>query len=149
MALQAKNYDPALRAGASLDVSLDLGEIFDANNNEILEFDAVASAVNFFRIANSATGNRVALSAQGSDTNIGIDIDPKGTGIVRFVTQTVSFITAGGAFDAGDLGQTDPVFIVKTASATPVTVAGRTTVNTEFVPIDLDSGTRRYFMVYD
>lgn len=149
MALQAKNYDPALRAGASLDVSLDLGEIFDANNNEILEFDAVASAVNFFRLANSATGNRVVFSTQGDDTNVGLDIQPKGSGVVRFVTATVPFVTTGGAWDAGDLGRSDPVFVVQTAIATPITVTGRTTANTSWVAIDLDSGTRRYIQIYD
>ena len=60
----------------------DLSEIDDASGNEMLEFDTVASAVNYFRFANSATGNDIVLSSQGDDANVDIAIHPKGTGIV-------------------------------------------------------------------
>lgn len=69
-------------ADGNLTAGVDLSEIRDVNGNEMLEFDAVASAVNFARLANSATGNAVVLSAQGDDTNISVNIDPKGTGVV-------------------------------------------------------------------
>ena len=110
MPLQAKNYDPAIMAGASLDIQLDLGEILDTNSNEILEFDAVTSAVNFFRVANSAATNAVTLSAQGDDTNVGIAITPKGSGTVRFVMSTPVGITVGGAIDFGQLSRGDSHF---------------------------------------
>ena len=62
--------------------NVDLGDINDANGNEMLELDAVASAVNYFRFANSATGSAVVLSAQGDDTNVSIQVTGKGTGYV-------------------------------------------------------------------
>lgn len=148
MPLEQRNYDPAAMAGASLSVQLDLGEILDANNNEVLEFDAVASAVNFVRIANSATGSRINISAQGDDTNVGMDLTPKGSGIVRFATATVSSITTGGAFDASGLSRTEVVFIVGTTTDVPVTVPGRTTTNTNWVKITA-GGTTRFIQVYD
>jgi len=60
----------------------DLEDILDSSGNELLEFDLVASAVNYVRLANSATGNSPNLSSQGSDANIGLTLTPKGTGSV-------------------------------------------------------------------
>lgn len=57
--------------------------IFDTNNKEVVGFTATANAVNYINAANSATGNDVVLSAAGTDTNIGIDINPKGTGAIK------------------------------------------------------------------
>lgn len=47
-----------------------------------------ASAVNYVQATGSATGNAVAISAQGSDTNISIALTPKGTGGVGIGTAT-------------------------------------------------------------
>lgn len=66
MVLQQKNYDPAIMQGASKNINLDLGDILDANENEILEFDAVASAQNYLRLANAATADPIILSVQGT-----------------------------------------------------------------------------------
>ncbi len=57
--------------------------IYDPNDNEELLFVATASAVNEFTATNAATGGRPKLSATGGDANIGIDIIPKGTGVVK------------------------------------------------------------------
>lgn len=71
MALEQKNYDPAIMAGASHNINIDLGDLLDANENEILEFDAVASAITYVRVANAATGGNPVLSAQGEvDTGL-------------------------------------------------------------------------------
>lgn len=49
----------------------DLEEIVDASGNELLEFDSVASAVNFVGIANSATGNNPLIYLGGEvDTGL-------------------------------------------------------------------------------
>lgn len=61
----------------------DLGFIADANGNELVIFGTVASAVNEITLANAATGGNPTLTASGGDTNIGIDIAPKGTGFVQ------------------------------------------------------------------
>ena len=63
----------------------DLGFIADANGNEMLIFDLVASAVNELTIGNGATGNYPTISATGGDTNIGINFQGKGTGSYRFL----------------------------------------------------------------
>ncbi len=54
--------------------------INDTNNNELFKVTATSSAVNEFTVANAATGNGPTLSATGDDTNININITPKGTG---------------------------------------------------------------------
>ena len=112
MPLQLKNYDPAIMQGASIDVNLDLAEILDPAGNEMLEFDQVASAVNFLRLLNAAAGSPVDLQSQGDDTNIGLTLTPKGTGSVVLATSGVtttialdinaSGITTGNVIDIGD-----------------------------------------------
>jgi hypothetical protein len=61
----------------------DGGFIADANGNEMLIFDTVASAVNELTIANAATGTNPFIAASGSGTNISINLIPKGTGQVQ------------------------------------------------------------------
>ena len=56
--------------------------IADDSGNEYIKFAKTASAVNEISITNSATGVRPTISATGDDTNIGININPKGTGTV-------------------------------------------------------------------
>lgn len=57
--------------------------VFDPNDNEELLFVSTASAVNEFTMTNAATAGRPKLSATGGDTDIGIDIIPKGAGVVK------------------------------------------------------------------
>jgi hypothetical protein len=58
--------------------------IADSNNNAVLTFNETASAVNEFTMTNNSTGNNPILSATGGDTNIGIDLTTKGTGLIKF-----------------------------------------------------------------
>lgn len=58
------------------------GFIADANGNELLIFTTTASAVNEITIANAATTTNPSLTLSGGDTNIGLNITPKGTGVV-------------------------------------------------------------------
>lgn len=55
----------------------------DTNGNELFKFTATGSAVNELTVANAATGNAPSISATGGDTNIPINLTPKGTGTVR------------------------------------------------------------------
>jgi hypothetical protein len=55
----------------------------DANGNESIILVSTASAVNEFTVANAATGNGPELRATGGDTNINIELVPKGTGNVQ------------------------------------------------------------------
>lgn len=61
----------------------DLGFIADANGNEMVIFDTTASAVNELTVANAAVGGTPAIKATGNDTNISINLVPKGTGSVQ------------------------------------------------------------------
>ena len=68
--------------------------INDTNGNELLKVTATGSAVNELTLANAATGNAPTLSATGDDTNIGINITPKGSGVVTISNLAVTTIDA-------------------------------------------------------
>lgn len=55
-------------------------QIEDASNNELLKFTSTASAVNELTITNAAATGDPSISATGGDTNIDIQLIPKGTG---------------------------------------------------------------------
>lgn len=59
------------------------GDLRDANDNELIKFTQTASAVNELTIANAVTASEVILSVTGGDTNINLDLTPKGSGRVR------------------------------------------------------------------
>ena len=77
--------------------------INDTNGAELIKVTATSSAVNEVTVANAATGNNPALSATGDDTNVGIDITPKGTGEAHF---TSSFLTGVYSDKVNALGNT-------------------------------------------
>ena len=57
--------------------------ILDTNGNELFLLTATSSAVNELTYANSATGNAPSFTASGGDSNISINLVPKGTGEVQ------------------------------------------------------------------
>ena len=80
----------------------DLGFIADANGNEILIFDTVASAVNEVTLANAATGGSPLLQPSG-ETNVGLDVKMKGTGKYRKPTVVgIQVIDAATSTTTGD-----------------------------------------------
>lgn len=147
-------YFPGIKEGLvtfdGIDIA-DLGDILDANDNEILEFDTTASAVNNFRIANAAASSGPTLSAVGDDTNINLNINPKGTGSVVLGTSGAttttaldivgSGLTTGKGIDLSDLGaittgkaihvdatgvtQTDGILVHIDSASTALTSTGR------------------------
>ena len=80
-----------------------VGDVIDTNGNELLKLTATASAVNELTLANAATGGSPTLSATGGDTNIGINLTPKGTGGVVFPAGAVGTpaITTSGDTNTG------------------------------------------------
>ena len=73
-----------------------VGDVIDTNGNELLKVTATTSAVNEVTLANAATGSNPVLSATGGDTNIGITLTPKGTGLVVSTSDaTISGLTVG------------------------------------------------------
>lgn len=81
------------------------GVIQDNNGNQLISFPAaVSSAVNEFTVSNAATNNPPILEATGGDTNIGIELRPKGTG-VGFATAPTGL--AGVMFESASSVITD------------------------------------------
>lgn len=69
---------------ATAGVKIPTGQsIKDGNSNELITFTTTASAVNELTLANAATGTNPNITASGGDSNIGVDITTKGTGVVN------------------------------------------------------------------
>lgn len=64
--------------------------IEDENGNEYILFATTASAVNELTVTNAATGNAPKIEATGDDTNIGVEVEAKGTGRVAFKSDIVA-----------------------------------------------------------
>lgn len=100
-------------------------EIVDVNGNPIITFTAVASAINRLEIRNSSTTNPPVVTVTGTDTNIGMQVITKGSGVLAITGNTTvagvatvnSLVTAGtitatGAIStAGNLTVTGNVII--------------------------------------
>jgi hypothetical protein len=71
--------------------------ILDSNGNELFLLTATGSAVNEFTLANAATGAGPTLSSTGGDTNIDINLTPKGAGDVVLAGDTVKVGDSGAA----------------------------------------------------
>jgi hypothetical protein len=71
--------------------------ILDTNGNELFLLTATGSAVNELTYANAATGNKPSFTATGGDTNIGVSIQPKGSGTVTI--DALTFPAADGSAD--------------------------------------------------
>ena len=72
--------DTSPQLGGQLDVN---GNAIGDGTNELLKFVETASAVNELTITNNSTGNNPSLSATGGDTNVGLNLVSKGTGVLQ------------------------------------------------------------------
>ena len=77
--------------------------ILDTNGAELFKLTATSSAVNEITYNNAATGNKPTFTASGGDTNIGVSIQPKGSGTVTI--DALTFPAADGS--SGQVLQTD------------------------------------------
>ena len=57
--------------------------LLDASGNPSVHIKTVASAVNYFEFQAATTGQNPSLNTVGTDTNIDLILDPKGSGTVR------------------------------------------------------------------
>jgi hypothetical protein len=74
--------DTGVIAGATL-TSPKINEILDANGNEVLGLLSTASSTDYLAIKNGiGVGVPLHISSEGSSANIGLHIQPKGTGLV-------------------------------------------------------------------
>lgn len=67
-----------------------LVDIQDDDGQSIMQFIGVDSAVNFFQATNAALGNGVMLASEGTDTNIDLILNPKGTGVIYASASLIS-----------------------------------------------------------
>lgn len=120
MAIELKNYDPAVMQGANIGVSVDLTDITDNNGNEVIEIDGVTSAVNYVRVTNAATSAGPTISAQGDDTNIALTINSLLTGALTLDS------TSTGAVNIGNSANAKTITIGNTTGATAVNISAGT-----------------------
>ena len=74
--------------------------IRDENGNEQLIFETTSSAVNHVDITNAATGSGPEIGAVGDDSNINLELRPKGTGEIMIGTgSATATLTSSGAYD--------------------------------------------------
>jgi hypothetical protein len=80
--------DTSPQLGANLDTNShnilidDAHFIGDENGNEQIIFQTTSSAVNQIDITNAATGSGPTISSTGGDSNINLNLTPKGSGVV-------------------------------------------------------------------
>src|SRR5205823_6904201 len=108
--------------------------ILDANANTVLGVTATGAAVNYISVQNNTTGNRPALAAGGSDTNIGITYKTQGTGthVMRPGADTTTAVAFNNAANTSTVLGIDTtnlrIGVGKTNPATALDVAGTATV---------------------
>ena len=113
---------------------VDGGFIADANGNEGLVLGTTSSAVNEIKISNAATGNGPTIAAQGDDNNVDFNLNAKGTGVVKFTTNTDRTLALD--FDGSSSGA-DTVFAVNSTEDRTITypdatdtLVGKATIDT-------------------
>ena len=95
---QSTGVYPSISCTGEADTGIDF---LNDQGEEILVLNSIASAVNEVQISNSATGNGVIVEATGGDTNININMVPKGSGKVDvqggFMTSETTSLSGAGA----------------------------------------------------
>lgn len=117
----ATGTNPRLSASGESNRGVD---IYDSNGNEILKTTGTASAVNELTLANAATGNAPTFTASGNDTNININLTPKGSGsvVVPKLTSSSSDLTTSTL--KGVINQTAAKSTTYSITATDTNITG-------------------------
>ena len=96
--------------------------IGDENGNEQIIFQTTSSAVNQIDVTNAATGNGPIISSTGGDTNINLNLTPKGSGVVM-IDGTVGIDT--GKIDLKNSGTASQIlFYCESSNAHAQTLQG-------------------------
>jgi hypothetical protein len=136
----ASDYSPQLSADLDCnaqDIIMDSGNsIQDDSNNEYLKFTKTGTAVNEFTITNKAAGGEPSLSATGGDTDISIDLIPKGTGQV-----TSAGVAMGVSGKETIWVPATAMYPTTTAGANAIALTELTAGTPEINTIDFDAST--------
>lgn len=112
-------------AGVSNIPNLRTTNILDNVGNAGLSIIPIASAVNGIALTNAATGGSPLLTATGTDTNISLYLQGKGTGDVR-LTNDLGELSLNVAHSATPVNYVD-ISSANTGNAVPITVTGSDT----------------------
>jgi len=83
--------DTTPQLGGQLDVN---GQALGDGTLELLTFSETALAVNQLEVKNAATGTAPRLTATGDDTNVSLELDAKGTGVIKPLQAVVDQVVA-------------------------------------------------------
>jgi hypothetical protein len=115
-----------------------------ATTSEVARFQGLQSAVNYFSLFPSATGSPIELAADGSDTNIDINLAPKGTGIVAVNADQVVTLNATQTLTGKTIsGASNTLSNIANSSLTnsSITIAGTSTALGGSISLDtIDNG---------
>lgn len=102
---------------------------------------APSGSVNYLSATGSTSGNGVQLAAGGTDTNINLNLAPKGSGVLSVVGQGALFAGSGQRFQA-DFSSATPAnrFSFQTSTTNGSTIVGA---------IPGGTGTASYYQVYN
>lgn len=75
-----------------------------AGGRRVLQASTYATATNYARITPSQTATPVILDVAGADTNIGLTVDTKGTGVLTLGTSDTGTVSTATAFIPASLG---------------------------------------------
>jgi hypothetical protein len=100
--------------------------ILDTNGLELINLTATASAVNEITLANAATGANPTITPSGGDTNVGLNITPKGTGELNVDASFLTGIFSDKVSAIGNTG-TAQTINVGTAQVFTATLNGNCT----------------------
>lgn len=78
--IQVNDIVVGLRSNTNYKFTFPGTGVKDANGNYLFQYSSVSSAVNYPVLTNSATGNAAVYAASGSDSNVSINMAPKGSG---------------------------------------------------------------------
>jgi len=117
--------------------------ILDTSGNELITLTATGSAVNEVTYANAATGNNPSITASGGDTNIGLALKTKGSGVIQAED-------SGGNVSAVKIAGKETIWIPAAAMYAPTTNAAdsalveTTATRPDLNVFDFDASTQQY-----
>ena len=117
--------------------------ILDTNSNQLALLTATSSAVNEITIANAATGNNPTIQASGDDSNIGIALKTKGTGVIQAED-------GGGTVSAVKIAGKETIWLPAAAMYGPTTnpadaaLVETTATRPDLKVFDFDASTKQY-----